>query len=254
MRRPWSAALFAVMVAAAPLAAQEAGSEAPVDADIAEEGVVAVDSSDEGGTGRALAERIRAVSNPVFRKQGRFELAPIGGISVSDSFFRRWTVGARASYHLVDSFSIDVGGAWNAWSEPLDAAVFIGTPRNIDVADPSPLFGYADVGLTFDPFYGKVSLMSEWIVHFDTYLTGGVGAIFSETTDGFVQPALEVGVGGRLFLTPWLALRADLRDYFYPANFGDGSRLQSLVLVNIGVGIFFPFTFEDDRDVVKDAG
>lgn len=250
MRSLGSATLIAALLAAAPLAAQEDGGGA-VDTELAEEGVVATDTTDEGGTGLSLAERIRAVSNPVFRKHGRFELAPIAGISVSDSFFRRWTVGARASYHLIDSLSIDVGGAWNAWSEPLDAAIFLGAPRGVTVADPAPLYGYADAGVTFAPFYGKVSLMSEWIVHFDTYLSGGGGAIFSDAKDGIVQPALEVGIGGRLLLTPWLALRADMRDYFYLADFGDGSRLQSLVLVNIGIGIFFPFSFEDDRDVVK---
>lgn len=263
MMRLGSAALLAAVIAAAPVAAQDDGVEAgeattasggaSTDADIAEEEGAATDPADEGSTGLTLSERIRAVSRPVFRKEGRFELSPIAGISVSDSFFRRWTVGARASYHLVDSFSIDVGGAWNAWSEPLDAAVFIGATSDVQVADPSPYFGYVDAGVTFDPFYGKVSLMSEWIVHFDTYLSGGGGAVFSGA-QGIVHPALEVGGGARLFLTPWLAVRADLRDYLFPANFGDGLRLQSLFLVNVGVGIFFPFSFEDDPNVVKNAG
>ncbi len=241
---------------ATPALGQEAEQPAPAssaDADLAEEEQAAADDAEEAGTGLRLSERIRAVSRPVFRKQGRFELAPVAGFSVSDSFFRRWTLGARASYHLVDSFSIDVGGAWNAWSEPLEAAVFIGTRDDVSIDDPSPLLGYADASVTFDPFYGKVALMSEWIVHFDTYLSGGGGALFTSTAS-VVHPALEVGGGARLFLTPWLAVRADLRDYFYPADFGDGMRLQSLFLVTVGVGFFFPFTFDDDQDVVKNAG
>lgn len=249
------------LLSAAPVAAQEddaggavqGSAAASSDSDLAAEGESAVDGEEVAGTGLTLAERIRAVSRPVFRKQGRFELAPLAGVSVSDSFFRRWTVGTRASYHLVDSFSIDVGGAWNAWSEPLEAAVFIGTPEAVVVNDPSPLLGYADAGVTFDPFYGKVALMSEWIVHFDTYLSAGGGAMFT-ATPSVVHPALEVGGGARVFLTPWLAVRADLRDYFYPADFGDGVRLQSLFLVTLGVGFYFPFTFDDDQDVVKIAG
>lgn len=245
---------------AAPAFAQD-GETAPAaassDQDLAEEGESAAEGDELSGTGLTLAERIRAVSRPVFRKQGRFELAPVAGVSVSDSFFRRWTVGARASYHLVDSFSVDVGGAWNAWSEPLEAAVFIGSPNEVVVADPAPLIGFADATVTFDPFYGKVALMSEWTVHFDTYVSGGGGALFTAPTalsTSVVHPALEVGGGARLFLTPWLATRVDLRDYLYAANFGDGLRLQTLFLVTVGVGFFFPFTFDDDQDVVKSAG
>lgn len=259
MKRLTGAACLLALTMAVPVAAQEAEAEAPAaagassDQDLAQESDTAKDVEDVAGTGLTLSERIRAVSQPVFRKQGRFELTPLAGLSVSDAFFRRWTVGARGSYHLVDTFSIDVGGAWNAWSEPLQAAVFLGTAEQPVLVDPSPLLGYADAGVTFDPFYGKVALMSEWIVHFDTYVSGGGGAIFT-ATPSIVHPALEVGAGARVFLTPWLCVRADLRDYFYPADFGDGLRLQSLFLVNFGVGFYFPFTFDDDEDVVKTAG
>ncbi|MFZ9886076.1 MAG: outer membrane beta-barrel domain-containing protein [Myxococcota bacterium] len=227
--------------------------EVATDSDLAAEESEDTNNAESSSTGLTLAERIRAVSRPVFRKEGRFELAPVTGVSVSDSFFRRWTVGARGSYHLVDSFAVDFGGALNAWSEPLEAAVFLGVDEQPALDDPAPLVGYADVGVTFEPFYGKVALMSEWILHFDSYLGGGAGVVVSSGATP-IAPALEVGGGARLFLNRWLALRADLRDYVYVSDFGDGNRLQQLFMVNLGVGIFFPFSFEDDRDVVKQRG
>lgn len=246
--------LFSVMcLALAFFSVAASAQESAVDNDLKAEESNDAAVAESSSTGLTLAERIRAVSRPVFRKAGRFELTPLTGVSVSDSFFRRWTVGARGSYHLVDSFAVDFGGAFNAWSEPLEAAVFLGVDEQPSLDDPAPLLGYADVGVTFEPFYGKVALMSEWILHFDAYLGGGAGVLISSGATP-VAPALEVGGGARLFLNRWLALRADLRDFVYSSDFGDGDRLQQLFMVNLGVGVFFPFSFEEDRDVVKQRG
>lgn len=264
--------MIALALAAAPASAQdgetEASSEASADAsaetpaaDVPASGGDAADSElgedsgvGETGIGKTLAERISAVSQPVFLKAGRFELAPFGGVSASDAFFRRWSVGARGSFHILDSLSIDGGGAWNFWSEPLQAAVFLGTDPG-ELNDESKLLGYADIGVTFSPIYGKIALASEWIIHFDGYLSGGGGGVFSlpDPANPFtpVSPALEVGAGGRIFLTRWMVLRADVRDYIHPGQLGGQLNLQNLVVLNIGLGFYFPFDFEYEREVQK---
>lgn len=193
------------------------------------------------GTGLTLQDRIKAVSRKVFIKEGRFELSPFGGVSTNDAFYLRWNAGARASYHLIDSFSIDVGGA-GIVSQQLDAVRVVGRAQSA-VPDEANLFGYADAGVTFSPVYGKVSLMSEWIIHFDGFVSGGLGAVFSSNQD-LVHPTMEVGVGSRVFLTRWLVLRADLRDYIYPQTRAGFSTLQNLLMLNVGVGFYFPFDFE----------
>lgn len=233
-------AILATLWGAAPGFAQ---SEQPVDADLAAEGedVKAADAEAEGA-GLTLQDRIKAVSRKVFLKEDRFELTPFAGISTNDAFFRRWTVGTRASYHLLDSFSIDVGGAWNAWSEQLDAVRIVGREQSA-IPDPAVLYGYADAGVTFSPIYGKVSLMSEWIIHFDGFVSGGAGAVFTSNAD-LVHPTMQVGAGTRIFLTRWMVLRADFRDYIYPQSRSGFSTLQNLLMLNVGVGFYFPFEFE----------
>jgi outer membrane beta-barrel protein len=236
--------------AAAPEAAPAASADSSGDSDIAEEGGEGEDT-ETTGTGKTLAERISAVSHPVFLKQGRFELAPFAGISANDAFFRRWSVGARASFHILDSLSIDVGGAYNFWSEPLQAAVFLGVDDpDVELDDEAALYGYADAGVTFAPFYGKVALMSEWIIHFDGFVSGGAGGVFDSSGTIF-QPALEIGAGGRMFLTRWMVIRADVRDYIYPRDLGGQLGIQNLVILNLGVGFYFPFDFEYEREVQK---
>jgi outer membrane beta-barrel protein len=229
----WTAFALASSLLALPALAQEAG-----DGDLQQEARGAGDSAEEETTGLTLAQRIRAVSRPVFSKEGRFELTPVFGVSISDAFYRRWTVGARASYHLFENFSLEVGGAWNAWSEPTQSAIFLGGVQPV-IEDVAPLLGYADVGITFSPIYGKVALMSEWIIHFDTYVSTG-GGIVLDGGPGLVRPALQLGGGARIFLLPWLSVQAELRDYFYPAAFDD-FRIRSLLLMNVGVGVYFPF-------------
>lgn len=221
--------------------AQEEAAEATGEAQVADE-----------GTGLTLQQRIRAVTRHVFLKEGRFELAPSAGITTNDPFFRRWQLGARASYHINEVFSVDVGGAGVLYDEFLDPAPILGQ-LSTPVTDLAKLYGYADAGVTFAPIYGKVALMAEWIIHFDTFLSGGLGATF-DSSSGIVHPALELGVGSRVFLTRWLCLRTDLRDYVFPQDRGQGTKVQNLLMLNVGLGVFFPFDFDYSYEAAKVSG
>jgi outer membrane beta-barrel protein len=242
--------------AASPAPETPDGALSAAEADTQDEAKI----SDEG-IGLTLQDRIKAVSRKVFIKEGRFELAPFGGISVNDAFYRRWTVGSRASYHIFDSLSIDVGGAVNLFSESLPSVRIVGGALGV-IPDEATLFGYADIGGTFSPIYGKFSLMSEWIVHFDTFVSGGVGLTVDSNRYTFlgqelpelvpgINPAAQVGFGGRVFLFRWLVLRVDLRDYIYPQYRSNISTLQNLFMLNIGLGFYFPFDFEYKYSAAK---
>lgn len=204
------------------------------------------------GTDLAQEDRIRAVSRKTFLKRERFELLPYGGVSTNDSFFRRWTVGARASYHLVDSLSLEVGGAWNAFTEELPAVGFLRRTENAVTSD-ATLFGYVDAGVTFAPVYGKVAVMKEWIIHFDAFVAGGLGATF-DSNASIAHPAMNLGAGARIFLLPWLVVRAELRDYIYPQDRSSISAIQNLLMFNLGVGFYFPFDYSYRNQAFKIVG
>lgn len=253
MARPYLIALALLALLATSFSSAALAQGGAVDEDLkSEEKDSGLTDEKAEGTGLTLQDRIRAVSRKVFLKQGRFELTPFAGISTNDAFFRRWTLGTRASYHLHDSFSIDVGGAWNVFSETLPAVRIVGREYSA-VPDEAALFGYADAGVTFAPVYGKVALMSEWIIHFDGFVSGGLGATFTSNEDLW-HPAMQVGVGTRIFLLRWLVLRADLRDYIYPQDRLGFSTLQNLLLLNIGVGFYFPLDFEYRNAAARISG
>jgi outer membrane beta-barrel protein len=218
-------------------------------------------SSADDTIGLTLDDRIRAVSRKVFVKAGRFELLPFGGISTNDAFFQRWTAGARMSYHLMDSFSIDLGGAYSFWSWQLDPVRTVKQQLNA-ITDDAVFYGYGDLGFNFSPIYGKFALMSEWIIHFDAFVSGGLGTTFDSNQYTFlgdplpgwmpgINPAAEIGIGTRIFLFPWLIFRLDLRDYAYPQYRGGISTLQNLLMLNVGLGFYFPFNFEYENTAAR---
>jgi outer membrane beta-barrel protein len=237
---------------AGDLRAQEEDAEAAGAAEAAavEEKAASTDLTQE--------DRIRAVSRKTFLKRGRFDVTPFGGTSANDAFFRHWHVGGRASYHLVDSLSLELGGAWVPFTETLEPVSFLRRTQNA-VSDDATIFGFGELGVTFSPVYGKLAVMKEWIIHFDAFVSGGVAGIVT-SNEGFIEnlpavhPAMEVGVGARVFLLKWLVVRGEVRDYIYPQDRSNISTVQNLLMFNLGVSFFFPFDFKYENQAFKIVG
>jgi outer membrane beta-barrel protein len=83
----------------------------------------------------------------------------------------------------------------------------------------------AHLNFTYVPVYGKFSMFNEFIFQYDAYIVGGVGLMRTRPTpvvdpevrrfDFDVRIAFNVGIGLRVFVTRWLAIFAELRDYMY---------------------------------------
>lgn len=250
-----ASATAALAIGALPASA-EAPAAAPADNDLAEEsqGAGSTTATEEGGTGRTLQERIRAVSRRVFLKRQRFELEPQLGFTTNDALNRAWSFGARASYHFNEEFAIDFGGG-AGFNQQLDDVRLLGAdPDALEAArkgTPKQI-GYADLGVTFSPFYGKLALMAEQVIHFDGFISGGLGAIIDDSAEA-VHPAVELGIGGRVFLTRWLTLRADLRNYVYPLTAPELSFPSALIL-SFGLGLHLPFDFDYSTETIGAKG
>ncbi len=262
------------LVAAVPAAAQAEGDlslDEPAPAAPADEPAAAVvdDAADAGdGTAGAdapttgktatdegidltLQDRIKAVSRKTFLKAGRFELQPNVMMTVNDSFFRSFALSGRLAWHLNDSFALEIGGAYIPpfLVQKLDPVDQLREGLALINADNKP-FALADVGLTFSPLYGKVALLGDSIINFDGFLSAGVGATFDNGVD-LVHPTMNVGFGARVFLTRWLVIRGDVRDYIYPQDKADVSTLQNLMFISLGVGFYFPFDFEYQYEAAR---
>jgi len=243
--------MASLLAVAWPALAADAAADSDLQKEAAGQGT---QENVDAGTGKTLQERIRAVSRRTFLKANRFELAPQAGISTNDPFFRSWAFGTRGSWHFSEEFSLDLGGAFAPIQEQLDIFRALNVdPRDLDLTKvaTTTLVGYGDIGVTFSPFYGKVALASEFVGHFDIFVSSGLGLVVDgQLTSPAVHPALEAGIGSRLFLNRWLCLRADVRDFLYPSDINGEQSLGNLLLLNLGVGAFFPLDFDYSAETI----
>jgi outer membrane beta-barrel protein len=190
---------------------------------------------------RRLADRIKSVQRKVFLKKQRIELFPYFGLDLNDPFFQHLIVGGSLSYHLVDSLAIEGRGGFVFASLKQNTIRLLRQVAGVLPENPPEFKYHGDLDITWAPFYGKVSLLGEGILHFDTYVTAG-GGIFG--TDAGTNPAANVGIGQRYFLTRWLVARIELRDYIFVDSRNGRSDLQNLMIIGFSVAGFFPTSFE----------
>lgn len=192
---------------------------------------------------KKLSDRVKAVQRKAFLKRHRLEVFPHFALDLNDPFFQHFIVGGSVGFHLADALSIEARGGVVVGSVEQSAIRFVRTETGSLIEDPPEFRWHADLDLLWAPLYGKVSLFSERILHFDTYLTVGPGVF---ATDAAVNPAVNVGIGQRYFLTDWLVARIELRDYIFVDARNGESDIQNLLVLGFALSGFFPTTFEYD--------
>lgn len=194
---------------------------------------------------KTLAERIPSVTRRVFVKKSRLELAPAVGLSLNDPFYDNILVSGRAAYHVTEWLWVEAGGEFVGSLKSSVPVTGGGNPERPSYNRPKFSAGL-DVG--FAPIYGKVSLMAEQVIHFDTYLALGVGVVGPMT--GATTFAASAAIGQHYFLNEWLALRLELRDQAYQMarapSFSKEKELQNSLSFSLGVSFFVPPTFQHE--------
>ncbi|MEM6734392.1 MAG: outer membrane beta-barrel domain-containing protein, partial [Myxococcota bacterium] len=160
---------------------------------------------------KSLAERIPSVTRRTFRKEGRLQIAPAIGLSLNDPFFDHVTLGAGLHYHIVESLAVGVTGFYSvAIENEIGVAGGVGpAPENqFDRAAYSALFE-----VSWAPFYGKLSLLAEDVLHFDTFISVGGGIVGLDQGDPAI--AGTIAFGQHYFMNEWLAIRLEVRDQIF---------------------------------------
>jgi outer membrane beta-barrel protein len=239
--RTWSAAFcLVVLTFGLPVRAQQ--PEQPVDEETAAEGArIAGEDSEEEAEGPRLRDRVKSVQRKVFIKRGRFEFYPQVAFSLNDAFFRNVMLSGSVGYHLSDSLSLEASAGWVAARTESNVVQFLRRETDSLLEDNPELEYKADLNFAWAPIYGKLSLFGEAILHFDTYLTLG-GGVFG--TNVGTQPAGNVGIGQRYFITDWLVVRLEFRNYFFVEERAGESDLQTPGFIGLSVAGFLPPKFE----------
>ncbi len=190
-------------------------------------------------------DRVKSVQRKLYLKRGRVELAPYFLINVNDAYYTKFGAAVRAAIYPADTLAIsarfsliqtlptdDVRTA----RRNLSSRIFYSVPIWTAMADAE-----------WSPLYGKVAIFNS-ILHFDGYLIGGAGVVYTETTAATdavragLKAAFDVGLGLRFVTTDWLAVNVSVINTSYvdvPTG-GVKASLQNMMLVHAGVSIFFP--------------
>ncbi|MCB9507541.1 MAG: outer membrane beta-barrel domain-containing protein [Myxococcales bacterium] len=224
-------------------------------------GALVVDSAESQAQSRSLQSG-PAVRRQLLFRSDRFELAPLLGSSIAPAFKRSIFLTVTGRYHLTNAFGLGVNA--NVGVLDLDTSV---TRNYADIRLSEPVqerseVYYAEHPILFDfhlsyvPLSGKANLIGNHILHWDVFLTAGVGgAMRSSDADdvaGFsFGPA--IGVGMRTFVSDKIAVTALFQDYLYSSAEAQRyccgiaaeptpveERFRSHVVGSLGVSVFFP--------------
>jgi len=199
------------------------------------------------GQGRSLKDRIRAVSNRLYIKDGRMEvtLFPLTSVSLNDAFYQKYGGGLGLAYHMTESLSLQLMGTYSV-NVPSGLTAYFGssTTTAIPYAGRRKLLAAAD--FCWAPVYGKISLASDLVWHFDVYVLGGAGGVQGEHINASQKFAFggEFGVGAHVFFTRSIAMKMELKDLvlFDKVSFDpsyEKNDIQHQLMFNLGFSFFF---------------
>ena len=198
---------------------------------------------------RALGDRIKSVQRRDFLSANRHELGADLGLTFNDAFFINYAVDGHYAYHILDSLALEARFQYFFAQSRLNSVQVV---RLTQVAVPpfslaSPLYD-ASLEAQFAPIYGKMSILSEAIIHYDVFVAGGFGFMATDNPASGLHPMGTIAIGARVYATKWLAVRAEVRDQMYNdsrvLNDAKASALQNFLMFNLGVSIFLPFNFD----------
>lgn len=219
---------------------------------------------------RDIREQVFAVQQIYVLRRGRIELQPFWQVPLNDQFVGHSGPGLGLNYWITNVLAVGVSGNYY---EPFntDSDFNFQTRRAVRVSVPLTEYNWnANLNFTYTPVIGKFAGFGDFIFQYDAYVVGGVGAVSTRPIpvidpdfrdfDWETKIAFNAGIGLHIFFNRWLAATLEVRDYIFndklentdvsidnPADesqWYDETRLTNNVQAQLGISIFFPFSFE----------
>ncbi len=221
---------------------------------------------------KETVEEIYAVQQVYALRLNRFELSPMVGFTLNDPFVSHTSLGLSANYWLTNVLAVGASVQWyDGLENESDLTFFVRRSTRLAVPVSEYQLG-AYLNATYVPLYGKFAFLNKYIFEWDAYLVGGMGIMRTRpipvidpearSFDFGNRLAFNVGLGLRVFVTRWLAVMTEVRNYMFLDKvenrlvevgedrfnedtwFANGVSFVNNVSVHLGLTVFFPFTFE----------
>jgi outer membrane beta-barrel protein len=169
------------------------------------------------------------------KKKRRIELMPQVGLTINDPYVRHWAAGAEINFWLTNRMAIGLNGTafFGAKTAQYDRIRF----QEGLLLTANKTLWQASVDYTYEPFYGKIALFNRLLLHWESYLQIGGGAIHTQNIPRFqaIHPTpynhitgqVNVAVGVRYYIQNlnWFSVNLGVRTFGYfdayePANRG----------------------------------
>jgi len=240
--------------------------------DLAAGGDATLAPTDAAPRSDETVEEIYAVQQIYALRINRVELAPSFVFTVNDPYVSHPGMGVALNYWWTNVLAVGLNFIWYQGLET-ESDLGFHVRRSTRLAIPITEYQLgAHLNFTYVPLYGKFMMFNDYIFQWDAYVVGGVGIMRTRPVpvidpqarqfDFAERIAFNAGIGIRVFLSRFLSVFAELRDYMYleqlenlevglqesrydPGTwFASTATLTNNVSVHLGLTIFFPFSFD----------
>ncbi len=159
------------------------------------------------------------------KKKRRIELMPQVGLTINDPYVRHWAAGAEINFWLTNRMALGLNGTafFGAKTAQYDRIRF----QEGLLLTANKTLWQASVDYLYEPFYGKIALFNRLLLHWESYLQIGGGAIHTQNLPRFqaVHPTpynhitgqLNLAVGVRYYIQNlnWFSVNLGVRTFGY---------------------------------------
>ena len=186
------------------------------------------------------------------KKKRRIELMPQVGLTINDPYVRHWAVGAEVNFWLTNRMALGLNGTafFGAKTAQYDRIRF----QEGLLLTANKTLWQASLDYLYEPFYGKIALFNRLLLHWESYLQIGGGAIHTQNIPRFqaVHPTpynhitgqLNFAVGVRYYIQnlDWFSVNLGVRTF----GFFDAPEPQNRGVNTSGMGGNFDDPALDD--------
>jgi len=192
---------------------------------------------------------IRTIEKRLFRKDTRFQASLYGGVIPNDDFQLFVPMGLRLAYFLTEDIAIELSGAYALGFQTRLKDFLTEEIENKQVGAQVFLTQeyewYGMANMLWSPVHGKIGMFTNKLFHFDFYLAVGVGVMgviadppgIQAEAESQTPIAANIGFGAMMYLTDFLALQMDYRQFFHEFQ-GGGGGLSYPAEITLGLAFF----------------
>ena len=159
------------------------------------------------------------------KKRRRVELMPQVGLTINDPYVRHWTVGAEVNFWLTNRMAVGLNGTafFGSRTPQYDRIRF----QQSLLLTANRTLWQASASYLYEPFYGKIALFNQLLLHWESYVQIGGGAIHTQNIPRFqaIHPTpynhitgqLNFAIGVRYYIQnlDWFSVNLGVRTFGY---------------------------------------